>query len=77
MTLLPTPKNNECTVCKAPHLTLAREITEYRTTINVDGDWVAGPVNNVMDGSCAPDEDQVRLFCVACGTYYEVPESLQ
>lgn len=76
MELKPTPMTDMCTECGTPGLTLAREVTEYNRVLIDEGKWHVGDLCNTMAGSSAPDDEQVRLFCELCGTYYIVPEEL-
>lgn len=70
----PTPSENKCTQCGHEGLTVAIEVTEYQPAQLVDGEWSMGDVTDTMPGSCGPDDQQVRLFCAECGTYYEAPD---
>ncbi len=69
------PADGMC-VCGCSELMLAEDKVRYTPVSKADGMWESGGTYlEALD-----NEDpmgNVRLFCTACGQYYNVPEELQ
>lgn len=67
------PDNGVCP-CGCKDLMLAKDQTEYTPVSKVDG-WEYGAAHAEDMDSGDPLGD-VRLFCTACGQYFNLPEEL-
>jgi len=64
--------DNKCSACGGADLLLAKDTVSYSPVTVQDGKLVASYSHD--EPSTA--DDAVRLFCTACGEYFEVPEEL-
>ena len=72
---LPAPSSAHCPSCDSMgSMLLVEDQSKYTPLEFVDGHWVhaEGPQRvEPMDS-----DEAVRMFCVCCGEYFEVPEGL-
>ncbi|PTT35468.1 hypothetical protein DBR23_23475 [Acidovorax sp. HMWF018] len=68
------PTDGACP-CGCKDLMLARDQTEY-TPVSKDGEWELG-ASNVEQMDRDDLVGNVRLFCTACGQYFNVPKELE
>jgi hypothetical protein len=70
---IPLPPSGVCP-CGSKDLMLAKDQTEY-TPVTKGTGWERGATSVEQTGSFDP-MGGVRLFCTACGQYFDVPEEL-
>lgn len=70
---IPLPPSSVCP-CGSEDLTLAKDQTEY-TPVTKDTEWEFGASYTELAENDDP-RGSVRLFCPACGQYFDVPEEL-
>lgn len=73
-TKIDLPADGACS-CGSKDLMLAKDQTEY-TPVSKNSEWEHG----ASYAECLSNEDplgNVRLFCTACGQYFNVPEELE
>lgn len=68
------PADGTCP-CGHKNLVLAKDQTEY-TPVSKGSEWEHGTAHTEDMDSGDPLGD-VRLFCTACGQYFNVPEELE
>lgn len=68
------PDNGVCP-CGCKDLVFARDQTEY-TSVTKDSEWNYG-ASHVEQTENDDPMGNVRLFCTACGQYFNVPEELE
>lgn len=73
-TRIDLPADGNCT-CGCGELMLARDVVEYTSAVKTDGEWELGGLNTEALFNDDP-MGNVRLFCTACGQYFNVPEEL-
>ncbi len=71
---IPLPPSGVCP-CGSKNLMLAKDQTEY-TPVTKDTEWEFGAVSDELAENDDP-MGSVRLFCTACGQYFNVPEELE
>lgn len=70
------PDDGTCP-CGSKDLMLAKDQTEYTpVTKEDDGDWEY-KVSHTEDLDSGDTIGTLRLFCTACGQYFNVPEELE
>lgn len=67
------PDNGACP-CGCKDLMLAKDQTEY-TPVSKANEWERG-VSHAEDMDSGDPVGDVRLFCTACGQYFNVPKEL-